>query len=138
VPDTDPLVVDASVAAKAALVVDGFTVFGDRRLVAPSLLWSEATSALRQLEHRSEITVDEAGLALDRLHAASIDEVSSHELAADALALSRQLGWAKTYDAEYLALARRLGTVLVTLDARLLRGAAGIAQIVAPADVEAR
>ena len=33
------------------------------------------------------------------------------------------LGWAKTYDAEYVALAQLIGCRMVTLDARLRRGA---------------
>jgi hypothetical protein len=34
-----------------------------------------------------------------------------------------KLGWAKTYDADYPALAQRLGCLLVTLDMKLRRGA---------------
>jgi hypothetical protein len=41
----------------------------------------------------------------------------------EAWRIADALGWAKTYDAEYVATARLLGCRMVTLDARLRRGA---------------
>ncbi|TMM12296.1 MAG: type II toxin-antitoxin system VapC family toxin [Actinobacteria bacterium] len=49
--------------------------------------------------------------------------------------LADELGWAKTYDAEYLALASLLRCQLVTIDARLHRGAARLGLVVAPTDL---
>ena len=46
--------------------------------------------------------------------------------------LARSLGWAKTYDAEYVVLARRLECALLTTHSRLARGASRIVQIIAP------
>jgi predicted nucleic acid-binding protein len=45
------------------------------------------------------------------------------------------LGWAKTYDAEYVALASLLKCRLVTLDARLRRGANWLGLVVGPAEL---
>jgi len=42
------------------------------------------------------------------------------------------LWWAKTYDAEYVALALLLGTRVVTLDARLRQGADRLGCVVGP------
>jgi predicted nucleic acid-binding protein len=42
------------------------------------------------------------------------------------------MGWAKTHDAEYLALAQLLGCRFVTLDARLHQGAARLGFVVSP------
>ena len=43
-----------------------------------------------------------------------------------------ELGWAKTYDAEYIALARLLKTRLLTLDARLLRATERLGFVIGP------
>jgi predicted nucleic acid-binding protein len=46
--------------------------------------------------------------------------------------LADELGWAKTYYAEYVGLAKLLGCRLVTLDARLRRGTDRLGFVVAP------
>jgi predicted nucleic acid-binding protein len=47
-----------------------------------------------------------------------------------------ELGWAKTYDAEYVALAGLLGCLLVTLDARLRRSADRLGFVVSPSELD--
>ena len=47
-------------------------------------------------------------------------------LGREAWAIADELGWTKTYDAEYLALARVLEAPLATLDRRLARAAARV------------
>jgi hypothetical protein len=49
--------------------------------------------------------------------------------------IADELGWAKTYDAEYLALAGVLGCRLVTLDLRLRRGAERLGYVVTPMEL---
>lgn len=44
-------------------------------------------------------------------------------------------GWAKTYDAEYVALAHLLGSRLLTLDARLRRTASRLVEILGPTEL---
>ena len=125
------LVIDASVAVKASLVQDGFAVLAGRELHAPTLLWSEAGSALAQLRRRGEISDQEARQAFQRLLAASLTVHASSELVSDALELARTLGWARTYDAEYVVLARSLNAGLLTLDARLASGISHLVEVVA-------
>ena len=63
---------------------------------------------------------------------APIKRVVRDDLYADAYAIAERLGWAKTYDAEYIALARLIGCPLLTADARLARGAAEVVEVVPP------
>jgi predicted nucleic acid-binding protein len=53
----------------------------------------------------------------------------------EAWRIADELGWAKTYDAEYVALAGLLGCRVVTLDGRLRRRAEQLGFVVTPADL---
>lgn len=117
------LVVDASVAVPACLAADGFSVLPDSDLVAPALLWSEARSALHELVWRGEITGSDGDAAREALEHCPVRRVDDNRLGGEAWRVADELGWAKTYDAEYVALARLLACRVVTLDARLRRGA---------------
>jgi predicted nucleic acid-binding protein len=128
-------VLDATTVVDAALMPRRLDQLARHSPVAPALLWSEATSTLRELEWRGRLSVNEAQAALDRLLDAKIERRAPRRLYEEATALARELGWAKTYDAEYVALARILGCRLVTLDGRLRRGAARFAEIVGPSEL---
>ncbi len=129
------LVVDASVAFSAARVEDGFDLLGDEDLVAPGLMWSEARSALHQVAWRGELPADDALAALQRLERAPVTRNAPELLGVEAWRLADELGWAKTYDAEYLALGRILGCRVVTLDQRLRRGADRLGFVVSPTEL---
>ena len=124
------LVVDASIAVPACLSTAGFDVVPDGDLVAPALLWSEARSALHELMWRREITADDAEAARDALATCRVRRVDDERIGPEAWRLADELGWAKTYDAEYVAAAQLLGCRLVTLDARLRRGAERLGVVV--------
>jgi predicted nucleic acid-binding protein len=128
------LVVDASAAVTAALAGRWTGRASQESLAAPTLLWSEAASALRQLEFRAEVEPEAVQQALVWLGNASIDAHASRGLVLEAHDLAARLGWAKTYDAEYIVLARRLGAALLTSDARLNRSAASLVTVVAPTE----
>ena len=71
-----------------------------------------------------------AGAALDRLLDAPIAPHSSDQLYREAFSVANDLGWAKSYDAEYIALAKMLGARLISLDARLKRRAGPLVEII--------
>ena len=49
--------------------------------------------------------------------------------------MARQLGWAKTFDAEYVALALLVQGRLLTRDRRLRRGASRLVIVVGPEEL---
>ncbi len=135
------LVVDASLAVELALDRMGEQASADLdhggELIAPPLLWSEVPSVLHEISFRGEISNALAELALQRFLSGklSIDERRPAGHAAAAWAVAEEFGWAKTYDAEYVALAKSEGCRLVTLDARLRRGANRLGFVVTPAEL---
>lgn len=135
------LVVDASLAVELALDRIGERVSADLdrdgELIAPPLLWSEVPSVLHEISFRGEISDALAELALQRFLSGrlSISERRPDGHAAAAWAVAEEFGWAKTYDAEYVALAKAEDCRLVTLDSRLRRGADRLGFIVTPSEL---
>jgi predicted nucleic acid-binding protein len=129
------LVVDASVAVAASVTPVGFTPFRGIELVAPPLLWIEVVSALHAAMWRGELRRDQAEPMLQRVLAAPIARMEPESLPIDSWAVADELGWAKTYDANYVALARILVCRLVTLDARLRRGTARFGFVIGPTEL---
>jgi predicted nucleic acid-binding protein len=81
---------------------------------------------------RGELSAPLAQTAFDRLLASPINRRASNGLYRDAREVARTLGWARTYDAEYVALARALEMNLMSRDERLRRGAARLVSVVTP------
>jgi predicted nucleic acid-binding protein len=102
------IVLDASSALRAALRSRGFADLVDHQPVGPPLLWSEALSAIRQAVWRGQITEPVGSEAVGRFLAAPIERRAPRKLYERAWQIAVQLGWAKTYDAEYVALAQVL------------------------------
>ncbi|MGH2752297.1 MAG: type II toxin-antitoxin system VapC family toxin [Actinomycetota bacterium] len=99
------------------------------------MLWSETTAALRQAAFRGSVTGAEAFIALNRFISSPIERRSPRRLYLEAWNLAAQLGWAKTYEAEYIALARLLNSPLLTKDGRLKRRAVRVAEIIGPTEL---
>lgn len=128
------LVLDASVAVTASGSPEGFDLLGDE-LVAPSLLWSEVRSVLHEAAWRGDVSGEQASRSLEAFGRSSVRERRHRRLGETAWKIADSLGMAKTYDAEYLALADLLGCRLVTLDAKLWRGADRLGFVVGPAEL---
>ncbi len=116
------LVLDASVAFWALGGETRFASIGEE-LLAPPLMWSETASALRAATWRGQLREEDGRALLARLASAPVSRRAPARLLRTAWTIAEDLGWAKTYDAEYLALARLVGGRVVTLDARMHRGA---------------
>jgi predicted nucleic acid-binding protein len=108
------------------MVGEGIEVPAQHELLAPTLLRSQTLSALHEAVHRGEIPPN---VALDRLagiRALPIRLLGDAVLRRRAWDLADKLGWAGTYDAEYIALTQLQADAFVTLDADLARRVEGI------------
>lgn len=129
------IVIDASAALYLLASADGLEPLASLDLAAPALLWSEVTSVLNEMRWRGEASEALAQSAFERLLEAPITRRADPELYAEARRVARELGWKKTYDAEYVSLARLLDTTLVTRDVRLRRGARRLVTVMGPDEV---
>lgn len=125
------LAIDAAFAVNACLDANGFPPLGEA-LVGPPLLWSETRATLHRMAWHGELDRTLAAAAHERLLAAPIERHDPDELGREAWRLADDLGWARTYDAEYLALASLLHCRLLTLDRRLRRGAGRLGFVIVP------
>ncbi len=108
-------------------------VAAGHELLAPTLLRSQSLSALHEAVSREELAADVARERLDRIRRLPIRLLGDAVLRRRAWDLAGQLGWASTYDAEYVALTQLQADAFITLDARLAEAVAGIVRT-APLD----
>jgi predicted nucleic acid-binding protein len=125
-------VVDAS--AVIHLASAGVAVSGAHKLLAPTLLRSQTLSVLHEAVQRGEVSADVARDRLARIGRMPIRLLGDAVLRRRAWELADQLGWASTYNAEYVALTQLQADAFITLDADLARSIEGI---VATASIDA-
>jgi predicted nucleic acid-binding protein len=119
-------VVDAGVVLHLASA--GVEVSADHELLAPTLLRSQTLSALHEAVHRGELPADVAHERLEQVGRMRIRLLGDAVLRRNAWKVADQLGWASTYDAEYVALTLLQADAFVTLDAELARKVEGIVE----------
>ncbi len=117
-------VIDAGAALH--LVSEGIAVSAAHELLAPTLLRSQTLSALHEAVARGEITSKE-GLERHRLVSQlPIRLLGDGVLRRRAWDVASRLGWASTYEAEYIALTLLQAQAFVTLDRELARKVEGV------------
>jgi predicted nucleic acid-binding protein len=116
-------VVDASVAIKWLLPESDADIA--RRLLrmphlwfAPDLLFAEMANIIWKRVRRREFSADEGQRMINAIVQSAVEEISSRELATEALEIAAATG-RSAYDSLYLAMALRLDTRLITADERL-------------------
>ena len=107
---------------------------GEHELLAPTLLRSQTLSILHEAVHRGELEADAAREQLARIGRIKIRLLGDAVLRRRAWEVAEQLGWASTYNAEYVALTQLQADAFITLDAELSRS---VERIVATASIEA-
>ena len=98
----------------------------EHELLAPTLLRSQALSALHEAAQRGELPADVARDRLTRIGRMPIRLLGDAVLRRRAWDVADRLGWASTYDAEYVALTLLQADAFITLDAELARSVEGI------------
>jgi predicted nucleic acid-binding protein len=108
------------------LVSEGTEVAAEHKLLAPTLLRSQTLSALHEAVHAGEIPPEVGLERLRRVGSIRIRLLGDAMLRRRAWQIAEQLGWAETYDAEYIALTQLQADAFVTLDKKLARRVEGI------------
>ena len=125
-------VVDAS--AVLHLADKGINVSARHKLLAPTLVRSQTLSALHQAVHEGKLPADVARARLSHIGRMPIRLLGDAVLRRRAWEIADRLGWASTYDAEYVALTQLQADAFVTLDPALARSVEGL---VATASIDA-
>ena len=117
-------VVDAGVVLH--LASSATEASSEHELLAPTLLRSQTLSRLHEAVQRRDISAEAAREQLARISRMRIRLLGDAVLRRRAWELADQLGWAETYDAEYLALTQLQAEAFVTLDTKLAGAVEGI------------
>jgi indolepyruvate ferredoxin oxidoreductase alpha subunit len=125
-------VVDCGVVLQLAR--EASEVAPEHELLAPTLLRSQTLSALHEAVHTGELEEDAALERLARIQAMPIRFLGDAVLRRNAWKFADQLGWADTYDAEYIALTKLQADAFVTLNEKLARR---VERVVPTATIEA-
>lgn len=108
----------------------------EHELLAPTLLRSQALSALHEAVHAGVLPEDVALDRLARIQALPIRLLGDAVLRRRAWKLAGELDWADTYDAEYVALTQLQADAFVTLDDELARRLDGIVAVATVDDLQ--
>jgi predicted nucleic acid-binding protein len=109
-------------------------IAAEHKLVAPTLVRSQALSALYEAARRGEISTGEGMERVTRINSLKVRFLGDKVLQRKAWRIADQLGWETTYDAEFVALTELQADIFVTSDADLARA---VSSLVKTATVDA-
>lgn len=115
-------VVDAGTVLR--LAETGDVVPEAHELLAPTLVRSQTLTAMHEAVARGDLPAADALARLDRVGAMRIRLLGDAVLRRNAWKVADRLGWASTFDAEYVALTILQGDYLVSADEDLAHAAA--------------
>jgi predicted nucleic acid-binding protein len=103
-------------------------VAAGHQLVAPTLVRSQALSALYEAARRGEISAAEGLERVTRINSLKVRFLGDKVLQRTAWRVADQLGWKTTYDAEFVALTQLQADVFVTSDGELAQAVSGLVE----------
>jgi predicted nucleic acid-binding protein len=103
-------------------------VAAEHKLVAPTLVRSQALAELYQAARRGEISTGEAMERVTRINSLKVRFLGDKVLQRTAWRIADQLGWETTYDAEFVALTQLQADAFVTSDSHLARAVSGLVE----------
>ncbi len=101
-------------------------VAAGHRLVAPTLVRSQALSALYEAARRGEISAADGIERVMRVNSLKVRFLGDKVLQRQAWRVADELGWETTYDAEHVALTKLQADVFVTANNELARAVSGL------------
>jgi predicted nucleic acid-binding protein len=110
------------------IVAGEVEVAGGHQLVAPTLVRSQALSALYEAARRGEISAAEGIDRVTRINSMKVRFLGDKVLQRTAWKIADQLGWETTYDAEFVALTQLQADAFVTSDRDLARSVSGLVE----------
>jgi indolepyruvate ferredoxin oxidoreductase alpha subunit len=108
------------------------SVAPEHKLLAPTLVRSQALTALYDAARRGEISSKEGLERVWRLNAMGVRFLGDRALQSRSWKVAEQLGWDDTYAAEFVALTQLQGDALVTNDEKLAKAVKGVVETVTP------
>jgi indolepyruvate ferredoxin oxidoreductase alpha subunit len=103
-------------------------VAAGHQLVAPTLVRSQALSALSETACRGEISAADGMERVTRINSLKVRFLGDKVLQRTAWRVAAELGWETTYDAEFVALTQLQADVFVTSDDELARAVSGLVE----------
>jgi predicted nucleic acid-binding protein len=110
------------------IVAGEIEVAAGHQLVAPTLVRSQALSALYEAARRGEISAAEGLERVTRINSLKVRFLGDKVLQRTAWRVADQLGWKTTYDAEFVALTQLQADVFVTSDGELAEAVSGLVE----------